>query len=1273
VTVTDPGGSFAVDPLITFVNGNQLKGVVIGQRYYRSASEFLGITVAEQIQTLAGINQLRLVARAISQNLAPSPEYQSAVARVTGSAGPTGIQNAVDVLVNSVYYTIQNGRNYINAPTVLDLNREFLRAEAMAFWSANYPGIANAVWSRDVGLMIDAIVDDLSGSGVGYTLVAGIKAVFLGTARTTNLLSATDGIDYIRDLALNIIQNIVIPNPATGVTVTATAVSTNILTAASTATLSLNDRIIFIVTTFGGVQANTTYYVKEIINGTTFTISTTVNGPVLILTSATGSMTISKQAVDDTLTLESGALTAVTNVFNFTKSVISTTVANSSTFTTVANLINANKNYIRAEVIAFINTTYLDFDYDQVLSARDVGYIVDALVYDLKNAVDSNPTVSSTTTGVVSEITVVSGGTGYGLGTTVTLTGGTPDVPATASIIFNEQTGVITGFNITNKGKGYDSAPTVGIIPDSGTGAFVRARIVGGSVDIVTIINPGSGYSAGPNIQLIDANNTSDATFRVRVADGVLSQPRFTSRGIGFTTSDALVDGDGYADIAQVGQFVYINNLTNIPTPGANIQFDNTPENFYKLVTVREVEGPSGIIGARQLITENKEFIQYEIINYLNNFTYNKVKCARDTEYIIEAMSDDFTYDGNGKLLSVIQRYQRNTYELFDQQRIQTAYGLITLKEEINDLINEANPLSPTAFANKINFLIEWIKNSERNVDLPGIVMPNGSFDAEDDRAKNVLLANSNFVVEQTIAWMTTNSKIVGRDNAIFRREIREILRTVAYDLTYTGNSQSVDYASSFFINTELVIPGVPGTSAAAKVEFLETIDFVNELLQDVATNEIVTPLSGNTEVQDTSLPPGDTPGSTGRINTLVTVISDIVDVGLVASGVTRVESNFTGFTTTTRTAVLAAKSDLSEAVTDYIDATFVNFTYDQAVCFRDTGLIVQALADDIFGDVAKSVEAGQRYYAATAALVLSEQKPQTLAAIEQINYIVQQVIRNITYTRTQTNAFQTRFPSITNGADASEHLGDTAYIIRDILENGTVYDAVKQILLDNKTFIQAEVVAFVNASFENLDYNVELCARDVGLILDAIVYDIYGGLSRAREAGLRYYQSASALAAITGDQYTATIAAMNQLNDIIQSILNNQDPEIKFQEALSRVSDATIVGDVDRLLIDNKTALSIDTIIEVINLGPSSLPAGRYTARLQISPPLSILTAPAHDTSMVIRSRYSQVRLTGHDFLNIGTGSKNDTNYPGIPLNAPNSNNELVERGGGQIGRAHV
>ena len=36
------------------------------------------------------------------------------------------------------------------------------------------------------------------------------------------------------------------------------------------------------------------------------------------------------------------------------------------------------------------------------------------------------------------------------------------------------------------------------------------------------------------------------------------------------------------------------------------------------------------------------------------------------------------------------------------------------------------------------------------------------------------------------------------------------------------------------------------------------------------------------------------------------------------------------------------------------------------------------------------------------------------------------------------------------------------------------------------------------------------------------------------------------------------------------------------------------------------------------------------------------------------IRYRYSQVRLTAHDFLDVGTGSKANTNWPGLPL-SPN------------------
>ena len=74
------------------------------------------------------------------------------------------------------------------------------------------------------------------------------------------------------------------------------------------------------------------------------------------------------------------------------------------------------------------------------------------------------------------------------------------------------------------------------------------------------------------------------------------------------------------------------------------------------------------------------------------------------------------------------------------------------------------------------------------------------------------------------------------------------------------------------------------------------------------------------------------------------------------------------------------------------------------------------------------------------------------------------------------------------------------------------------------------------------------------------------------------------------------------------------------------------------------------------------------YTALLQISPALTISQAPPHGDAVSIKIRYSQIRLTGHDFLDIGTGNFTTTNYPGLPLNPPDSDNETVESGGGRV-----
>jgi hypothetical protein len=76
----------------------------------------------------------------------------------------------------------------------------------------------------------------------------------------------------------------------------------------------------------------------------------------------------------------------------------------------------------------------------------------------------------------------------------------------------------------------------------------------------------------------------------------------------------------------------------------------------------------------------------------------------------------------------------------------------------------------------------------------------------------------------------------------------------------------------------------------------------------------------------------------------------------------------------------------------------------------------------------------------------------------------------------------------------------------------------------------------------------------------------------------------------------------------------------------------------------------------------------GSYTTFLQISPALTISESPPDGTDIEMRLRYSQVRLTGHDFLDICTGSFINTNYPGTPFQSPIPANEAYEAGGGRV-----
>jgi hypothetical protein len=77
---------------------------------------------------------------------------------------------------------------------------------------------------------------------------------------------------------------------------------------------------------------------------------------------------------------------------------------------------------------------------------------------------------------------------------------------------------------------------------------------------------------------------------------------------------------------------------------------------------------------------------------------------------------------------------------------------------------------------------------------------------------------------------------------------------------------------------------------------------------------------------------------------------------------------------------------------------------------------------------------------------------------------------------------------------------------------------------------------------------------------------------------------------------------------------------------------------------------------------------AGNYTATFQINPGLSTLLAPPNGTLITTNLLYSNTRMTGHDFLYIGTGGLTATNYPNIDPTKAVQANQTISTGGGRV-----
>jgi len=108
--------------------------------------------------------------------------------------------------------------------------------------------------------------------------------------------------------------------------------------------------------------------------------------------------------------------------------------------------------------------------------------------------------------------------------------------------------------------------------------------------------------------------------------------------------------------------------------------------------------------------------------------------------------------------------------------------------------------------------------------------------------------------------------------------------------------------------------------------------------------------------------------------------------------------------------------------------------------------------------------------------------------------------------------------------------------------------------------------------------------------------------------------------------------------------------------------------GPGTQLLIDGLS--DVYTVILVTELGQNE--DGTFKSAITVDPTFSTEVNPEHLAQVRIRERYSQCRISGHDFLDIGTGNFVETNYPEIYSSGAffrfSPEDEVTETDGGRV-----
>jgi len=827
----------------------------------------------------------------------------------------------------------------------------------------------------------------------------------------------------------------------------------------------------------------------------------------------------------------------------------------------------------------------------------------------------------------VAKIIMADGGEGY-TSPVITISGGGSST-AKARSDYDRLTGTVNGTTLISQGNGYIAQPLVEITGGGGSGATAISLVENGTVTEVRVTNPGTNYNTTPDI-IFSGGGGSGAQVSVvrfksvyvtvnnggagyKVNDILTVQGGAGSPTILFVTS---VDVNGevtQVSIDNAGSYSMLP--VTVAAPTRVLPVGGTGCLLDLSMGLESMELASG--GSSYTSGPRVRFVGGDAQSM--SFTAGKA-------YYVGTQPQLPGQDQIKMTTMALQNARDLTRQLLvTGSSIPPASNGVA---QVSDVMLSVSPGPDATFINSVtDGLFDLITSFIYTVPLNGAdpIRPyNGLSVSSFDNAAQLLLQNKSFLQAECVAYINVTYPALVYDPAVCARDIGLIIDAVALDTEVAGFVRSIKAGRAYWEGLTRVITTPEVAPTLAALQFLKTWS------QKLVINDTTAPGAPYTGslYQSAILPQTQSTLIGGqRTQANVGVCFDIMTyvIGTPVDGPALTILENTSQLLLANIEFLQAKTlDYVLGVDPLFFITWANGNLAlaeelKARFSREMGYNVEAVAGDMTGaggtpavaqanlypkyytvsvssplvpvpgaivpamdsDESFNFTAGKYYWEGAISVLPTPQVAPTVTAMQYVKAWSLRLIQNLSSPPAgypgspyQGVVLPQSDVSLSGGTIAQSAVSTFIDQLIGFVQavNPVTYQAqftsAATLLNSNKTSLQSQVKVWVGATYPGLltGPQLDLCERDVGYLVDALVNDVTnGGIAHSLKAG-RYYWD-GAVSELPGPQVAPTIAAINYLETLVTSLLNTQP----YWST-----------------VDNLVQLCFDVMVEIIQNGPA-------------------------------------------------------------------------------------